>query len=194
MLTAIQLIFAPFRTWEKISLARRGVVWVLLVSLLPLLLASVAVEGYSLIHWGEKRGGFSMVIKASPSAGIRYSVTHAVLLLSSVVIGAKFLQWVTQSFQIQTSFAPCFSVMAYGFSPIFLGRFLDAVPALNTWVCWGLGALLSISVLYHGIGLVLRPEQTKGFGIYLFSAIMVTLSSLLSHFIAVAFLYGRTRF
>ena len=194
MLTAIQLIFAPFRTWEKISLARRGTGWILLVSLLPLLLASVAVEGYSLVHWGEKRGGLDQMFKVSSSAALRYSATHAVLLLSSVVIGAKFLQWVTQSFQIQTSFAQCFSVMAYGFSPILLARFLDAVPALNTWVCWGLGALLSISVLYHGIGLVLRPDQTKGFGIYLVSAIIVILSSMVSHFAAVAFLYGKARF
>ena len=62
------------------------------------------------------------------------------------------------------------------FSPILLARFLDAVPALNTWLL-GLGALLSISVLYHGIRLVLRPDQTKGFGIYLVSAIIVILSA-----------------
>ncbi|MBI2950346.1 MAG: YIP1 family protein [Verrucomicrobia bacterium] len=191
MLTALQLIFSPFRAWEKITVARKRAVWILCVYLLPLMAMAVAAEGYALARWGEKRSGLDFIVKVSGSAALRYAVAQFLLLLASIVIGAKCLQWVTHSFQVASDFGQCFCLMAYGFSPILLARFLDAAPGMNTWACWALGALLSSSVLYHGVALVLRPEQTKGFGIYLVSLIVVVLSSVLSHFMAVTVLHGK---
>ena len=191
MLKALQLIFSPFRTWEKISLARKSAVWVLCLYLLPLTVVAVAVEGYSLVRWGEQRSGLNLMVKVSSSTAIRYALSELAFLLGCVIVGAKFLQWITHSFQVASDYAQCFNVMAYGFGPIILGRFLDAAPGLNTWGCWALGALISSSVLYHGIALVLRPEQTKGFGLYMVSVLILILSSLLSHFIAVTVLRGK---
>lgn len=191
MLTALRLLFFPFKTWEKISLARRGPAWILFVYLMPLLVAAVALEGLSLVRFGETRGGLEFSVKISTNAAIRYSATQLTLILSSILMGAKFLQWITHSFQVNSTYAQCLNVMAYGFSPILLTRFLDALPGLNTWACWGLGALLASSVLYHGVALVLRPEQTKGFGIYLVSLIIVILSSLLTHLFARTVLFGK---
>ncbi|MBI4662690.1 MAG: DUF1282 family protein [Verrucomicrobia bacterium] len=191
MFTAFQLIFAPFRTWERISLARRRAVWILAVYLLPLLLVVVSVEAFSLARWGEKRSGFEFAVPVRPEAAIRYAITQMILLLGSILAGGKFLQWVTHSFQVDSSYQQCFSLMAYGFSPILLARLLDAVPAMNTWACWAIGALLSTSVLYHGVALVLRPEQTKGFGMYIVGSIIGILSSLLSHFVALSVLRSK---
>jgi uncharacterized membrane protein YecN with MAPEG domain len=191
MLTALQLIFSPFRAWEKIALARKRAVWILCVYLLPLLAVAVAAEGYALVRWGEKRNELDFVIKVSISGATRYALAQFLFLFGSIVIGAKCLQWVTHSFQVASDFTQCFCLMAYGFSPLLLARFLDAVPGMNTWACWALGALLSSSVLYHGVALVLRPEQTKGFGMYLVSLLIVAFSSLLSHFMAVTVLRGK---
>ena len=83
------------------------------------------------------------------------------------------------------------TVMAYGFGPIILARILDGFPQLNTWVCWAIGAVGSVSVLYHGIGMILRPDQTKGFGLYLMAIIIVVLMSGLAHFAAVSVLHGK---
>ncbi|MBM3838810.1 MAG: YIP1 family protein [Verrucomicrobia bacterium] len=192
MLTALRLIFSPFRAWEKISLARKRAVWILGVYLLPTLAVSVAAEGYSLARWGENRSGLDFMVKVSGSTATRYALAQFLLLFGSIVIGAKCLQWVAHSFQVSSDFSQCFSLMAYGFSPILLARFLDAAPGMNTWACWALGALLASSVLYHGVALVLRPEQTKGFGIYMVSVIIVVLSSLFSHFMALTVLHGKT--
>jgi hypothetical protein len=54
-----------------------------------------------------------------------------------------------------------------------------------------MGALLAASILYHGVGLVLKPEQTKGFGLYLVSAMIVVFSSGVIHAIAGAVLRGK---
>jgi hypothetical protein len=114
-----------------------------------------------------------------------------VLLLGSVLLSALLLKWASESFNVQTSYAQCFVVMAFGFSPIVLVRVLDGIPQLNTWVCWAIGAAAAVSVLYHGIGMVLRPEQTKGFGLYLITIFIVLLVSGLAHFAAVSVLRGK---
>ena len=192
MFTAIKLILFPFRTWEKISLARRGAASVLFLYLLPWTAVAVAVEGYSLVHWGERHSGLEFMIKISASAAIRYALAQAILLIGCVIVGAKAVQSVAHSFHVPSDYSQCVNLMAYGFSPIFLARLLDAAPVVNTWACWVLGALISTSVLYQGVALVLRPEQTKGFGIYMVSVLLLVLSSLLSHFIAVTVLHGKS--
>ncbi len=192
MITALQLIFSPFETWEKITTAQRGFIWVVCVHLLPLLVLSLGIEGFLLSRWGEKRsevGGF--LVKVPLALAIRYCAAYFVFLLAAVFVSAKFLALASESFNVHTSFLQSLVVMAYGFGPIILSRILDGVPQLNTWVCWVLGAVVSVSVLYHGIGMVLRPDQTKGFGLYLIACIIVVLTSALAHFAALAVLHGK---
>jgi hypothetical protein len=191
MITAFQLILTPFKAWGKINSAQWGVFKIFLLFLVPLLVLTVGLEGLALSQWGEPRGELGFIVKVSRDLAIRYSAAQLALLMTSIFLGAKFLQWITHSFQVYTSYKQCFTLMAYGFSPIILLRLIDAIPKVNTWVCWGLGALLSIAVLYQGVGLILRPEQTKGFGLYLVSVIIVVLSGGLSHFVAVAILHGK---
>lgn len=191
MIESIQLIFAPFQAWEKITASRRGFVRILALYLLPLMIGGVALESYSLVRWGETRGEIEYRVKVPEQTAIRYGAAQFTLLLASIVLGAKFLQSVSASFQVQCSFLQCFTLMAYAFCPILLARYLDAIPGLNTWVCWSLGVLVGLSVLYHGVALTLKPEQTKGFGLFLVSLILVLLSSGLSHFIALAVLQGK---
>ena len=191
MITVFQLIFSPFRAWEKINLAQRRVFWIFLFFLIPLLLISVGVEGLSLWSWGERRSEFDYFVKVTQDLAIRYGATQAVMLIISIFAWAKFLQWITHSFQVEGSYKQCFTLMVYGFSPVILLRLLDAVPRINTWACWAIGALLSASVLYQGVGIILRPDQTKGFGLYMVSVIIVVLSSGLSHFVALSILHGK---
>ena len=56
MIKALLLIFDPIATWEGILRARRGMVSILVVYLLPLLLLTSACEGYGLVHWGKWQG------------------------------------------------------------------------------------------------------------------------------------------
>jgi hypothetical protein len=192
MIKAFLLILLPFRTWSKIAFAQRSVAWILLFYLLPFLVAGVAIEGYSLAHWGEKRNELASFIKIDPTTATSYAVTQFTFILAAILVGAKGLQAISShSFQIFLTYRQCFTLMTYGTSSLILGRYLDAFPKLSTWVCWDIGALLAISILYHGVGLVLRPEQTKGFGLWIISALMVVLSNGLLHYVALAYLHGR---
>jgi hypothetical protein len=191
MIKALQLIFSPSKAWTEIAVSERGVLLILLLFVLPLLLPGLALEGFSLWHWGERRDEVDYAVSIGQDMAVRYAVAQSVLLLASILAGGMALQWIMHSFQARTTFTRCFTVMAYGFSPVMLARYFDAVPKLNTWVCWSIGALLSATVLYHGVGLVMRPEQTKGFGLYLVSIIVMVLFSGLSHFVALSVLHGK---
>lgn len=184
MIEAIRLVVTPFHAWSKITTARYGVIRIVLLYLLPLLIAGVALDAYSLVRWGEQRGEFAERVKVPQATAIQYAAAQVGLLLASIILSATATLWVSLSFQIRVTFLQCFTLMSYGFAPILLARFLDFIPAIPSWIAWGIGVLLSTSVLYHGVGLALKPEQTKGFGIYLFSVLFVLLSSGLSHFIA----------
>jgi hypothetical protein len=191
MITALRLIFSPFETWEKITTAERGFWWTLCVELLPMLVIALGIEGYLLTKWGEKRGEFGGIINVSQDQAVRYAAAYFVMLLASIFVSAKFLTWASESFNVRAGYLPCFTLMAYGFGPIILVRILDGIPLLNTWLCWAIGAATAVSVLYHGIGMVLRPEQTKGFGLYLIAIFVIVFMSALAHFAAVSFLHGK---
>lgn len=191
MITAIQLIFSPFETWQKIAQAERGLLRTLSLYLLPLLIVAVGAEVYFMLRWGEKQGEFGDMIRPSAELAIRYGAAQFVLLLAAIFLSARFLTMIAESFNVRTGFSQCFVLMAYAFGPIIMTRIIDGLPQLSTWVCWVIGAACSASVLYHGIGMMLKPEQTKGFGLYLISVFIVLLFSGLAHFSAVGVLHGK---
>ena len=108
-----------------------------------------------------------------------------------ILAGSFLLKSVAQSFGVLCTFGGCFVLMACGFMPIFLLRVLDGIPQVNTWICWGIGAALSLRILYHGVALWLKPEQTKGFGVFLVSIVYTFVLSGLVHFAAIQVLHGK---
>lgn len=193
MIRAIQLVFAPAKAWTKIVQAKRGVLVTVLVSLLPLMLVSALAEGYALAHWGARQGSFDHHVIFSPEATIRFEMIQLGIGLAMVFGGAFLIQWMSDSFHLRPRFAQCFDLAAYGLSPIFLARLLHTIPALNIWILWAIGAFGCIYVLYQGIGIVLEPEQTKGFGLYLLTALVFTLLSGIAQLTVLAVLQGRFR-
>jgi hypothetical protein len=191
MLKAIHLVFSPFQAWTKVAAEQRSIGFILFCSLLPLLLLCVGVESYSLIQWGELRSDLGLPVRISEPVALRYAAAHISLFFACALFGGFSLQAVAQSFNLAATFRQGFTAMAYGISPLVLVRLLDAIPAMNSWVCWGIGGMLALSVLYHGVALILKPDQTKGFGLYIVSAMIVLLSTGVSHFIALAVLHEK---
>jgi hypothetical protein len=194
MIKAIQLIFAGQTTWLRISEARWGVLKVLLLAVLPLLLASSLVEGYGILRLGETRGEFQRVTMFSQDIILRYELGQVGLWLVMLFGGAKLVQWVAEGFRCVPGYAACFRMVAYGLSPLLLVRFADAVPGINTWVTWALGAGLMVRVLYHGVGMTLEPEQCSGFGLFLMVAISLVILSGVSHAFGGVLLHGKLLF
>jgi hypothetical protein len=121
----------------------------------------------------------------------RYAAARLVLDLIVLFFGAKFLQSVVESFGMRIPFARVFAVAAYSLGPYYLAHALDGIPQLNTWVCWAIGMALTLQLLYHGVALVLRPDQSKGFGAFVGCATVMLFVSAVAHTIGVAVLNGK---
>jgi hypothetical protein len=114
-----------------------------------------------------------------------FEVLQAALFLLVVLISSLLLYIASESFHGKKSFLQAFTVMAYGFSPLFLCQFLNLIPALNLFVGWGIGITLTVWILYSGVPRVLQSLPAHAFGVYLSAvAIAVLLSGLVRAFTA----------
>jgi hypothetical protein len=194
MLKAILLVLEPMATWEKIFLARRGMIFILLLHLLPLLLLTSAGEGYGLVQWGKRRGQVQEVAHLKPfTRGEAVVFETGQLLLSLVVVfaGAKMVKSVGETFHGRHSYTQAFSAVAYGLSPFFLLRLLDAFPSVSPWVIWSIGILLSIGALYHGVPRMMEPDPTHAFGLFLMSSLLLLLITGMVRFVTWWYLTGK---
>src|SRR5260221_7996607 len=194
MINSLLLIFDSSATWEKIARANRSIAGVFFLHLLPLLVISLGIEAYALIHWGESRGLTDHMTRIPQRIVMNYALTYFVSLLGIVFLGAKILQRIGESFHSDHDYRHCFIALAYSLSPLFLSRILDAWPAINTWVCWGLGAILSVAVMYQGLPRLMNPDQTNALGIYMVSSVLVLIVTAAAHYVAVMVLQGKIQF
>ena len=190
MLRALNLLFSPEAEWQKTALKPPHFATVLFVSILPLMAAALAVEGYSLVKYGEMFRGLALRA-VSLERAVKYEVFYGVASLLTMLFGGRVLQDVGKTFNLASSYSVCFILIAFGYFPILLVRLMDAFPQINTWICWAVGVALSFRILYHGIALWLRPEQTKGFGLLLVSFLYILVISAVIHFAALQVLQGR---
>jgi uncharacterized membrane protein YecN with MAPEG domain len=190
MFKALTLLFSPEAEWQKTALKPPHFATVLFVSILPLMAAALVVEGYSVLKYGEMFRGLAPRAVSFERA-VKYEVFYGVASLLAMLFGGRLLQNVGKTFNLQSNYSVCFILIAFGYFPILLVRLMDALPQINTWICWAVGAALSFRILYHGIALWLRPEQTKGFGLLLVSFLFIVVISAVIHFAAIQVLQGR---
>ncbi len=184
MIRALLLILDPIASWEKILKAQRGVPFILLTHLLPLMVLTLGLETFALTRLGEQRGLFGAYTKIPVELAVRYGAAEMILNLLVVVLGAKLVQKIANNFRGEHTYRQCFTVLAYGLSPIFLGHFLDAAPFLNTWVCFGIGLVLSLAAMYQGVPLILRPDHAKALGLYFTVVVLVGVLATVAHLLS----------
>src|SRR6185436_18953723 len=116
---------------------------------------------------------------------LRYEAIQVLLSLLVVYGGAWVLIHVGASFHRRHTYLECFTTLAYSFTPFLALRMLDGVPAINTWVCYGIGIFLTISLFYRSIPFILRPDPSNALGLVLFCTFLLMVTTALAHFVAV---------
>lgn len=194
MIKVFFLIFEPTVAWEKIAQARRGFLFILGVHLLPLLLLGAAAESWGLNRHGKWQPYYEKFKNFSPHEIMAYEIIQFFLLLAVVFVCALLIFRINQTFQGRQTFLQSFTVVAYGFSPLFLFRLLDAGAMVHPATPWALGILATVWILYQGIPRVMLPDPTHAFGVYLSAVFVMVLTSGLERLITGLYLLGRMDF
>jgi hypothetical protein len=189
MIKPLLLVFEPARIWEEIHNAGRGVGFILATFLLPWLVISAVAEGYGLVHWGKWQdiGGLKTF---SLQQTVVIECAQVLVLLLVVFVGANMVKAIGETFRGRHTYAQAFAVVAYGLGPLFLLHLLDAFSGINPWVPWGIGILLSIAVLYHGVPQMMRPDPAHALGLYFMSVLLLVVFSALIRYVTAEFLQG----
>lgn len=190
MIKALLLIIKPPWAWEQIFHARRGVAFVLFAHLLPLLLLTGAANWYGMSTWGEMLRGSQRIRTFTPGQAAIFEIANLVLSLGITFLGAWLIKALGETFHGRHRFAQSFRVVAYGLSPFFLVRLAEVHPAVNTWIAWGIGIMLTIRVLYQGIPKIMEPDPPHAFGLFLMSSILLLFITGLVRFITDWYLQG----
>ncbi|HSU54374.1 MAG TPA: Yip1 family protein [Candidatus Dormibacteraeota bacterium] len=192
MIKALLLIVAPSKQWEQIYRAQRSLLFVLVVFLLPLLIISSAAEGYGLMHWGKWQGPLAHAPKLfSLGETVVFEVIQFVLSLAVVLINAGLILSTGGTFHGRHTFAQGFTTIAYGLSPLFLFRLLNASSDVPSWAAWGVGILFSLAILYHGVPRIMQPDPAHAFGLYLITSLLVIFTTGLEQLITASYLQGK---
>src|ERR1035441_7149499 len=89
MIKALLLIFDPTATWEGIARARRSLVFVLVVYLIPLLLLASVAEGYGLVDSGNWQGEIGRIKKFPVREAVIIEAAQFLLALVIIFVGAN---------------------------------------------------------------------------------------------------------
>lgn len=193
MIKALMLILDPARTWDGIAQARRSWWVILLFYLLPLWVIAGVAEGYGLVHWGKPQGEVGAIMQSANANALIFEILQLLLMLVIVLVGAKMIKAVGETFHGRHTFNQAFTVAAYGLAPLFLMRILDIFPGVSSWLywaTWAIGMFLCIGTLYHGIPRVMQPDPPQAFGLYVASSVLLTMVAGLVRFLTFWYLEG----
>lgn len=142
------------------------------------------------MHWGEPQSNVSYVRHFTLNQAIIFEAWQLVLSVMIVFLGAWIIKTLGETFHGKHTLNQSFTVVAYGLSPFFTLRLLDAFT-INPWVAWAFGMMLSASILYLGVPRIMRPDPPHAFGLYLMSLLMLVIATGLARFVTAWYLQGR---
>jgi hypothetical protein len=191
MIRALLLIFDPVGTWGRIVRDRRGVGFILVMYVLPLLVLSSIPEAYSLLTWGKMQVLVPRLKHFTLAETVLYECFQFVLSVGIIFLGAKLVKMMGETFHGRHTFQQTFTLVAYGLSPLFLLRLLDFFRGMSPWVTWLIGIALAVGVLYHGVPPVMEPDPPQAFGLYVMTSVLLFLITGLARFFLAGYLQGR---
>lgn len=190
MIKTLLLIFSPARAWDSVVEDKRGIPFLLLAFLTPLLVITTVGECYGLLHWGKNRG--LLPVRQYDLAELKvYGVLQFTLGIAIVFAGAWFIRYLSETFRGEKDYGSAFRVVAYSVGPLFLCRLLDGLPMIQWWLAWGIGIVLTVSTMYHGVPRVMDPDPPQAFGLYVTSAFLIIIVSGLARYLTNWWLEGK---
>ncbi|MGA2854344.1 MAG: YIP1 family protein [Verrucomicrobiota bacterium] len=183
MIKALFLIFESEEAWNRLALLRRGAGYIVGLYLLPMMLIVGAVECFGLVKWGRWQSVMGQIKIFPVREALIYETAELLLMAVIILAAAHFIKALGDTFHVRNTYTETLTVVAYGLSPVFLFRLLDIFPAVNLWLPWAIGIMLTIKVLYHGVPRIMLPDPPDAFGLYFMSALLLAMVTALERLI-----------
>ena len=122
--------------------------------------------------------GFGL-IKGSMGLGIAQAITQFIVLAGGVYVTAFIINLLAESFGAKKNLDKAFSLMAYAYTPMFIGGIIYILPSLS--ILASLVGLYGIYLLYIGLQPLMKSPEDKTIVYFLISllAMIVVYSVLL---------------
>ena len=190
MIKALLMIFAPAQTWERIARARRSLVFVFFLYLLPTIVLAILGELDGRIYlselWPDNKSK-----PPTPELILRYGAAEVLIGVLIAFVCARLLKTLSVTFHNRNTYAQCFTVIAYGLGPFYLLHLLNAIPHLNPWIPLAAGVVFSVAAMYSAIPHILKPDPPHAFGLFLMTGILLAALCGLARFFTLQILHGR---
>jgi hypothetical protein len=177
MVLVLTMLISPARGWQWAARSSHGVLRTLLQHLFPLLLLGCVAEGYSMIQWGKPAYSFGAISALTPAQVITLQFYEFAIGVLVVFACAGLLCALANTFHRRQTCSRALLLSVFGLGPIFLMRLVNAIPAVNPWISWGVGALLAVAVLYEGLPRVFNLDPAHTPGSYFSSSLIIVLVS-----------------
>jgi len=168
------VLVSPKTEWTTIEAENtpHAKVFTSYVVLLALIPAIAAFIGYGLI--GTSVLGFRT---ASMSWGINHAIQQYIVMLAGVYISAFVIDLLATSFGAQKDFNRAFSLVAYAYTPMFIGGVFYVLPKLS-WLA-SLAGLYSLYLLYIGLQPMMKAPEDKQTVYFIVSLVVMVLVSVI---------------
>ena len=161
------ILISPKTEWEKIALEPQPMGTVITTYVIPLVLicAVATFIGYGFI--GVNYGFFRM---AGVEWGWKMALMQVVSALVGVIVTAFVVDALAPSFGSEKNIDKSTQLVAYGYTPAFIGAILNVLPAIA--IIGSLLGLYGIYLMYLGLGPIKKTPEDKKV-VYLLVTIVV---------------------
>lgn len=184
------ILLNPKPEWQVIESEKEPHVKVLTNYVLPLALipAIAAFVGYGLI-------GYSVfgVKFASISFGVRQAISQYITMVGGVYLTAFVIDLLAPSFQAKKDLNQAFSLVAYAYTPMFIGGIFNILPSLS-WLAFLCG-LYGLYLLFVGLQPMTQVSAEKRTSYFVVSlVVMIAVSIVLGMILSAILLKGAIGF
>jgi len=188
MITRIkEILTAPKKEWaviegEHAPHAKVFMGYVLPLSLIP---AIAAFIGYGLLGYSA----FGVHIH-SISWGIREAIVQWIAMVGGVYLTAFIINFLAEQFGAKKDFDQAFSLVAYSYTPMFIGGIFYILPSLT--ILAALAGLYGLYILYVGMQPMMKAPAEKNTSYFVVSLIATVVVSIVVSAILGAILLRNT--
>ena len=183
------VLVSPKTEWATIEAenaphAKVFITYVLLLAIIP---AAAAFVGYGLIGYSV----FGVHI-GSISWGVRQAIVQYVTMLGGTYLTAFVIDALATNFGARKDFNRAFSLVAYAYTPMFLGGLFYILPKIS-WLA-SLAGLYGLYLLYIGLQPMMQAPKEKQTAYFIVSLIVtvvvvVVLSTIMTIFLLKSWLF-----